>query len=143
MSHGSTSRFWKARQLSGSDAIDIGLSMQFIPTFPLPGTARCREQLLLGLRVKLLRVNLGRAQTVVAQYRAGCIGIDQNPNDRDALFALLGSKTLQVNIEFVHTRGERLTIMPDGVEKLFLTHVLVCAPRSSLFAALHWGEKCH
>ncbi len=84
------------------------------------GVAR---QFLLGARVKLNGVNLSRTQTVVAQYGAGRIGIDQNPNDRDAFFALLGGKALKVNIELVHTRGERLAIMSGGIEKLLLKHV--------------------
>lgn len=80
-------------------------------------------QHLLGSRVKLLGVNLSSAQTVVTQYGAGRLGIDQNPNDSDAFFALLGRKALEVNIELAHTRGERLAIMSGGIEKLFLKHV--------------------
>ncbi len=79
-------------------------------------------QFLLGSRVQLLSVNLSRTQAVVAQYRARRTGIDQNTNDRDALFALLRCKALEVNIEFVHARVERLAIMPGGIEKLFLKH---------------------
>jgi hypothetical protein len=80
-------------------------------------------QYLLGARVKLFGANLRSTQTVVAKYGAGCIGLNQNSNDGDAFFALLGRKAVQVHIELIHARGECPAIMSGGVEKLFLKHV--------------------
>ena len=84
---------------------------------------RVAWQFLLDSLVKLFDVNLRRTQTVVAQYSAGRLSIDQNPNDSDTFFALLGRKTLNVNIELLNTRGKRLAIMSGGIKKLFLKHV--------------------
>lgn len=64
---------------------------------------RVAWQFLLDTRVKLHSVNLSCAQTVVAQYGAGRIGVDQNPNNRDAFFALLGRKAPEVFIKLSHT----------------------------------------
>lgn len=78
---------------------------------------------MLNAWVELHSVNLSRTQTVVAQYDAGRIGIDQNPNDCNPFFALLNRKALEVFIKLTHARGERLAIMSAWIEKLLFKHV--------------------